>query len=177
MRALRFSPVIHGIEIGYGPFPGQAVDKSNQRRVVAIDADLGKAARPGIQIDARDADILRCRQPVILIDGLIAIPYDAEAEFRYQRRAEDVRVVEPRALIARRPGSGKAAVMRTAVNAAVGPIKTRVGYIRGLIAVAHEEPVAGRRHVIDLDVELIDVLDLGSSFFEVGHEPGPGGRR
>jgi len=34
-------------------------------------------------------------QTVILVDGLIAIPHNAEAEFRYQRRAEDVRIVEP----------------------------------------------------------------------------------
>src|SRR5207244_3349286 len=63
-------------------------------------------------------------------------------------------------------------VMRTAVNAAVGPIETRIGHIRGLIAVPHEEPVAGRRDVIDLDIELIDVLNLGASLFEIGHEPG-----
>ena len=122
VRALRLGPVIDKVEIGDRAPPRQAIDETDDGVGVAVDLNLGEAARPVVQIDVGNADVLGSSQTVVDVGGLIAIPHDAEAELHHQRGAEDTRVVETGALVARGAGSLKAAVMRASVDASVGPV-------------------------------------------------------
>src|SRR5215471_11800112 len=114
---------------------------------------------------------------MIHVDGLIAISHNADAHLGHQRRTENVGVVDPRALIARRAAALKTAVMRSAVNAAVGPIQPRIEDSGSLVAVAHEEPVVGSGHVIDFHVELVDSLALRGGLLKIGRQTGTSGCR
>src|SRR5215467_4121791 len=94
------------------------------------------------------------------VDGVIPIANDADADFSDQCRTEDMRVIDPWALVARGAAALKAAVMRTAIDAAVRPIQAGIEHAGPLEAVPNEQPVAGSGDIIHLDIELIDRLAL-----------------
>src|SRR5262249_21498293 len=102
------------------------------------------------------------------IDRVIPVPHNTNADLGDQRRTDNVRIIESGALIAGWPAALKAAVVRAAVDAAVGSIETRIKYCGPLETVARKHPVARADHVVDLHIELVDGLALRSRPFEIG---------
>src|SRR5262249_17127281 len=147
------------------------VHEPDHRIVETVYANLGKTAGPVVEIHQGDPDVSRRRKSVILVESFVPVPHDAEAKFRDERRAEDVRVVDARALVSGGPGAGKAAVMGAAVDPAVRSIQTGIRNSSGLVAVTHKKTIVDAEHVIDLHVELVDILRLRGSSFKICRRP------
>ena len=140
---LRLGPVVHIIEIRHGTLPWQAVDKTHDGIVIAVDPDFCQTTRPVVQIHIGYANVPRCGQAVINVDRLIAIPHDAKPDLRQQCRTENMRVIEAGTLVARRPTALKAAVVRPSVNPAVWPVQAGVEYRGPLETIAYKESIFG----------------------------------
>ena len=129
--------VVDNTEERYRPRPRQRWRETHQGPVQAVDAHLGEAACPLVDVDARNADFLGRLQARVCVDCVVAITDDAKAPFPHKGWREHMRVRNHRALRPCRTTAGKAVVARASVDAAVGAVESAVGHRRLLQAVAN----------------------------------------
>src|SRR6185436_15596929 len=109
--------------------PGNVASGSYHWCVVPGDVDPAQAARPLVQIGARNADRFRGLRPVIPGLRIIDITDYAAANLHHQSRTPDSRIIQTQALGFRWSEAFEAPGVRTAVDAVIGAVQPRIRYI------------------------------------------------